>query len=259
MNTQNTWGVVLLAGGFALLAISVAGATYFFENKPPAKPALVAVPTEGGAALRAQNANWQKTLQTVVDQENAGISPTSKIALELASRYEDVFGNETISPGERSQALTDLIQKNIAKPDIASAVTLKDLTVQNDAALDVYAELTLLILRQSSNVREYELVSFSRAMRQKNYSGIPELKEASVIYTRIQNALVIVPVPPTLAREHLAVVNSIGSLANIVNAMGRWNGDPLVGLTYLDSFISAENAVAASVETLFEATNKKEV
>jgi len=240
-----------MAGGFALVAIAVAGATYFFENKPPADPAIVAVPSSAGTPSGAgQNADWQKTLLSVIDQEHQGISPTTKIALEISNQYDSVFVNKESTPSERSQALSALIEKNVVKPTVNAPVGFSELTIRQDAALDVYAQLVVLILRQSSNVREYELVSFSRAIRQQNYSGTPELKEAAAIYARIRNALIAVEVPTSVATEHLAVVNSLGSLANIVNAMSKWNGDPITGLTYLDSFIAAENSLAQSVNSL---------
>jgi len=242
-----------MAGGFALLAVLVAGGTYLFENKPRAQSAIVVVPSGAPDSARAaQSADWQKTLANAVNQEYDGTSPTNKVARELSSRYESVFANTDITLSERSEALSELIEKNVVKPASGAPITLDELTVRQDAALDVYAQLVILILRQSSNVREYELVSFSRAIQQKNYSGTPELKEAATIYTRIRNALVLVEVPPSVADEHLALANSVGALANIVSAMGKWSGDPITGLTYLDSFIAAEDSLAQNAEALFE-------
>lgn len=256
MKTQNGWGVVLLAGGFSLLAISVAGATYFFENKPE-KPGVVAVPNNDIAGVQADTAaDWKASLERFTSSSQSGLSPTDLLGLKLGEEY----ANETRSEDERQEALSRLIAEYVPTFNSHEAtVSLGDLSIRTEAALDVYAELTLIILRESARVREYELVSFSRAVREGNNAGIPELKEAATVYKRISQALVLVDVPPSVANEHLAVINSLGSLANIVSRMGGWTGDPLTGLSYLDSFITAENAVAASVETLFDAINKKEV
>ena len=247
METQNRWGIVLLAGVFSLLAIGVAGATYFFENRPE-KPGVVAILSSADSAREADTpADWKASVAQLTSSSPSGLSATDALGLKLAEEY----ANTERSADEREQALSRLIAEYIPAVSPEATVSLSDLSITSDAALDVYAELTLLILRESGRVREYELVSFSRAVREQNDAGIPELKETAAIYKRIKQALVLVEVPPSVAREHLAVVNSVGSLATTVSLMGRWTGDPITGLSYLDSFITAENALSENVERLF--------
>jgi hypothetical protein len=254
METQNRWGFVLLAGGFAVLAIGVATATYVFENRVEKKPALIAVQSE--EVLEEETAretleDWTKTLEVISENPTRGLSPTDILGLELSEKYGTTFKEGSLTADDQAKVISQIIDGSVPKLALEEEVFLSDLSIRNEAVLDVYGQLTLIILREASKVREYELVSFSRAIRNKNYTGVPELKEAATIYKKIKNALVLVEVPPSLAREHLAVVNSVGSLANIVSLMGRWNGDPITGLSYLDAFLAAEDSLARNVDALF--------
>ncbi len=94
METQNNWGMVVLAGLFAIVASGVAGVTYFWESNPnpnqnntPAQVAPVVTTadsrddTDGDGLL-----NWQETLfgtdPTKADTDGDGTSDKDEVAMK---------------------------------------------------------------------------------------------------------------------------------------------------------------------------------
>lgn len=254
METQNRWGLVFLVGGFLILAAFVALGTFYFES---GRATNEKTPRTGVSSDTLPiGSSWQTVLEEILANDASAPFVTEAVALELSSKFDEIFANESVSESEKEEALSEVLKSTVKKPETSPTHSLQELSIRNDVAVAVYRELLILVLRESSKVREYELVVFSRAVKEGKYAGVPELKESATLYRKIENALIATPVPPSLAREHLDVVNGVGALANIVGAMGRWSGDPILGLTYLDGFIEAENSLAARIETLFTAIEK---
>jgi hypothetical protein len=247
METQNRWGLVLLATAFAGVVIAVALFVTFSENKRNAQePAVVPVIKE---AEKSTPETFDVMNPDIGSVSYVGVSPTDTLAAGLADQYQTLTDSAT-SDDEKKAILDAIVAKAVPKQEFASVLTLANLNISNAASADTYAMLLALILSQSSTVREYEMATFLRAVRDMNHDGSPELQEDATIYRQIRDALVAMAVPTAVAREHLAVVNDVGALAQVVAQMGEWNGDPTVGIVYVNAFERAQSAVVQSLSAL---------
>ncbi len=279
MNTHRSWGMLLFAGLFAVVAIGVALSTYFFEsNKPVAALEVVAdnpaikIPSLFPDSDTDGIPDWQEKIigtnpqnpdtdydgvldgvelaQGTLAYFEANTAPTESLSRDLADKYLTLSQDGAITPEERDAAVAELLNAHGTAPIVNTPATLDQLNITSDINATTYAQLLVIILKESSRVKEHELTTFRRSIETKNFSGSPALREAGVLYKSIEEALITMDVPPELATEHLTLINSIGSMAGIVTAMGVWNGDPLTGLIYVNTFVNTEASVSDSISAV---------
>ncbi len=280
MESRKGWGGVVWATVFAVLVIATAAGTYFFENNGglpfltareatnpndadndgltlweervwKTDPALFDTDGDGagdGAEVSAGSNPLMPGHSTNAYEAGAGgVSPSTQLAENVVAAYGIGFQTEA----ERSAAVTD-IAKTVTLPDLTEKLIAADLNISNKVSLKLYAAILYEILRESVSLTEYELSSFRRIVTESNYYGSPELQKAATAYKEIQAALVAMQIPPSVANEHLQLVNDVGTLANTVSAMAAWGGDPLAGMAYAGVFLEAEARVEESMTVLFQ-------
>jgi hypothetical protein len=262
MQPKNPRVAVFFASVLAVVVIAAAGVTRYAkipEIKLGGGAPVVAVDSDKPPTnTDAGPANWQKALaETSNATGQSGVSVTDALMGGLNANYASLT-DSTTPAGTKKAILNDIVKSALPKKEPAHAFTLNELSVSTSTDVGTYRIFLALVLQQSSEVRENELATFSRAIRNKNNSGSPELIEDATIYQRIQSQLVAIAVPSSVAREHLAVVNSLGVLAEIVALMGVWNGDAALGLVYIGEFKDAEATMEDSVYALAEKINNLE-
>ncbi len=280
MKTRGYWGMLVFAGLFAVTAILVAVGTYFYESSD-APDAPLSVTDTAGEKVKSifpdtdgdGIPDWQENIIGTNPQnpdtdydgvpDGAELSqgtlafftsnqePTDSFADALAEKYAELSADGPISDEERNVAIDEFVATYGAAPSVYVPLTMSSVRASSDMSVETYAPLLVVILKESANVKEHELTTFRRSIEMKNYSGTSSLREAGVLYKSIQEALIAIDVPPELASEHLAVVNSIGSLAGIVTAMSAWNGDSITGIVYVNAFVGAEAQTNSAIETIF--------
>ena len=285
METRKSWGMVVLAGLFAVTVIGVASITYFSESKDsPASITPVASEDGRGDTDGDGLPDWQETLlgtdPTKADTDGDGVSDKDEVAIganptawgtatgtkdrdpnapsttetlarDLYADYTKLTEKGTFTADERDEVFAGIIKRDIVPLDLGQNLTIADMKIKAGAPVDAYTALITVIFRESTRVREYELATFARAVNTDTFSGTPALKDAATLYAYIAKALLEVEVPPELAHEHLAATKSVGALAYAVSLMGNWKGDPLDALSYIDAFNRAETESQKSVNELF--------
>lgn len=271
------WGNVTLAILFAVLVIGTAAATYFFEGNNPRLS--LSGGTSGGDEDRdgltlAEERVW-KTDPKNADTDGDGASDGAEVragtdplmagaslnpyeAWGILTPTETFFSNSGgffTADNVTEEAIWTAAYKNAGQktslPDFKETFTIADLNINPNLSVDLYGGIVYRMLKESVNIRQYELLTFARAASNQNYYGIPELREAATVYRDIEAGLLAMQVPPQLAAEHVKVINSLGALANIVSAMGAWSGDPFAGLAYSDAFLIAESELEKDTIALF--------
>lgn len=295
METRSSWGMVLLAVGFAVIAIGVAVGTMFFESNDRNETVIVA-PRLGAEPRDTDNdgiADWTENvigtdpgnrdtdgdgvsdgdeLAKNSDPTNYGTAPDSNFAShasptsdrvsdDLFKGYLELTSKETFTNAEYEDVLKNAYDKNVTSLDLSRNISLANLTVSKDMSVAGYASLVSMILQQSAQVKEYEPVTFGRLIQAPNETGRMQLQNTAGLYKKIQRALILVQVPPALADEHLALVKGVGSLARAVELMGTWDGDYLDALAVSDAFKMSQDETYTSADALFSAVqdllNKK--
>jgi hypothetical protein len=137
-------------------------------------------------------------------------------------------------------------------PDFTEHISISALRTSDTESTELYAEIAYRILATATAARQNELSLFREAVISQNYYGTPALKDIAAQYKAIEGALIAMEVPTKFAAKHLAMVNAIGTLANVVSAMGSWGGDAFAGLAYMNAFSDAQVQVQTTIGALFD-------
>jgi hypothetical protein len=181
----------------------------------------------------------------------SGTTPSERLVANL-SATETLYLSGGLSEEEIDAAIRGAAE-DVPDPDFTENVPLSALNIGTSTPVGAYTEVLMFILKEATNVREHELTVFKRAAKNGTYGGIPQLKETGLLYKQIEAALIVMEVPESLAAKHLGLVNAVGTLANTVNAMSQWSGDPVASLAYANAFIGAETGVNRAVPALLDA------
>ncbi|MBY0539562.1 thrombospondin type 3 repeat-containing protein [Patescibacteria group bacterium] len=279
MEIRKGWEVVIGAAVFAVLAIGIALGTYFFEGSKTIAGVEAGGPNDADrdGLTTAEELAWG-TDPNNPDTDGDGIADGAEVDL-LAS---PTIAGSSINPFERATdervATSEIVAYGIAQaaieaeageeqnassivsnlarsidlPILAKNITAKDLRVTEGMSMKLYAEIVYEILRESATIRESELSLFRKAVDTGNYSGTLALKDAARTYKEMEAALIGMQVPPSVVNEHIELVNSIGTLANIVSSMASWSGDSFAGILYTEAFFATEPRIEAAIEALGE-------
>lgn len=282
METRKGWGMVVWSSIFALAIILVAGATYFFENNG-ALPFLSAKNTspddeDGDGLYTWEELAWHtdpKKADTDGDgatdgaevragtnpavpgasgnpyESWGGFSPSQHFALDIATAQE-AYNQSSTSADSYAIALKSITDK-VQVPDLTEKIPYTALRIGTSTDVTLYGQIVVGILQKSLDVRRDELVVFKHTIEDRNYLGTPELKQDATVYKSIEAALLAIQVPQAVATEHLALINAVGTLANVVSAMGNWGGDPVAGLAYMDALLKTQSRSRGAMNNLFDA------
>ncbi len=257
METRTQWGMVAVAGVFVLLIIAGAVSTVYFKTDIGT---IAPVAFENSQTSTASG-DWMSILSeiatTTLDAEGNYIAPqelppTERVSREVLAAYLSLKADGTLSEAEKNEAISEIIARNITPINIRSPYLASSLKISDTADIGVYAGALTRSLSRSAMVKEYELTTFSKTIGQKNYAGTPALASAAEIYKGIEKDLQAMTVPRVVSQEHLALLNAVASLSNATKLLSTWSGDPLMGLSYADAFVQADNETASALTALYD-------
>lgn len=265
MGNHGSVGIIILsaliAGAAVLVAIMTSG------EDAPQRAGLAAgearTASEGYSALD----DWRATLATMglsptrndTDAPQAysaprGLPASEALARELFAIYAALREDGSVSAGEAEDALAELAAKRIGAFPAPRTYTAQSLTVRSGIAIAAYERDVASAFTEANAVREYELNIFARAMSENRASELARLASIARTYEATTAALVRMPIPEEVVREHLALVNSMSAIAAAVQRLGAWGGDPVDALVLVGAFADAEESLRKSIENLFTFT-----
>lgn len=237
MESQKNWGMVVVAGLFAVAVIGFASLHYIDSKNQK---------TKNLGSTKGLLADWRGISDTPTTT-----APTSQaISKDLYTSYGTLIKDGEFTAADRDRMLEELVSRHVTNPAVVPNVTLAHLNVSSTASVDTYTKLFAVIMSRSMLVKEYELNVFARTVGTQNVKGTPELQETATLYRNIAAALLVMEVPPSLATKHLEAIKSVGALAKAVENMATWKGDPIDALAEIDTFNKAEAYVQNSVNDL---------
>ncbi len=151
-----------------------------------------------------------------------------------------------------SQVQSAIAATVATQPNIASApktYSLGQLSVQANAPMTAYDGALTLDLQDANQVTEYELTTFSRAMK-GSQADFDRLQADADVYGQIAGKLAAIKVPTPIAADHLSALNSLSALSSATKDLAQWNGDPLAALTLVNNFIKADDTFSDDLTTL---------
>lgn len=192
--------------------------------------------------------DWQEALQTTealaVGSSSASSTfvsdgtLTEQLALEFFQGYvqSEQYGDFSLSPeelvNETSAALAD---KAVDEPITRSQIVISDDT--STSALQQYGERVAEIVdSNSTDSTEVETEILDRAIRTQNQDELKKLDPIISAYEAIVEETMALPVPRTLVKEHLVLVNAYTAILSDIYAMRDSFVDPMMSLLRLQRY-----------------------
>lgn len=267
---QRSYGTLFVAIVIAVGAVALA--LFTTNTEPQKKESLVLVSSSRPAEIDTDGdaiPDWKEALigtnpvsydealpapETSVARYEApsALPPAQAFAREFFAEYTKARGDGVITPEEAHAAIDAAL---IGRSDAAAGplYELSDLSIEGDVLGAAYRSALIRALNRATEVREYELATFTRAVTE-DARELEKLKDAAAVYAEIEASFVALEVPPSVAAEHLAALNSLGALTRATAALSNWGGDPLDALGLVNNFAAAEDDFSKHLAELFSLT-----
>lgn len=270
MNTQPTPKVI---GAFVIGFALVAGA-YVFSNfgKPIGDYTQNVNTAQQVAAVR-------NTIE-VTDENNNGIEDwrdefvdASPIIAEVADDGEPYVRPETITGQAGINFFEDMVRSRSYGGDdnlvlestfdsLAQQTSIKIydtpdiniLTQYDGQSIRTYANtLATAIMENNQSDLDFELLILQDILNRRDESRFAELRELAEIYRLTRDAVIEIPVPGLMAKEHLDFINTLHAVHHDILAMTYSYDDPAYSLLRLKRYEGDVFGMIASLENIYVA------
>src|SRR5262249_37172464 len=124
-----------------------------------------------------------------------------------------------------------------------------------DTTVSEYAVSLATIFTQNPGVaNESEPLPLMQAyIENSDATALPKLSALSTTYAAITKALVTTPVPPSLATQHLALIQAFDTMAHATQAAASFNSDPVLVMGSLTVLPSSAQSVVDNLDAISQA------
>jgi hypothetical protein len=272
-----------------LLILSAAIPSSWFTKKTPSKHSPINLRAIIEASKSAHDTNhdgavtWQELIEQSFDDATSSIAqlkkdfpPDPKVLEELndpnnltSSLTKKLFvasslmeGKESTDEAAKNRLLSRMIQEEATK--IAQTkYAVEDITLtkgDSKGDLKTYGNAVAPIIKNLINttIITNDLAAINSFTQTRNPSDLAEIKKNNDRVGPLITKLLATPVPPSLALQHLVIINRLASYKDILNALAGAGSDPLraslVMGNYTDAVVSV-GTVPAQLKNLFDSKN----
>lgn len=198
--------------------------------------------SDGEAVAQARKAFEENTNAQII---NASTTQTDLLAREIFGAYiqskqQDAFDTESfdfiIAQATNSQFANSYNEQHVLDDLNISA----DTSAESARAYETAFQQALLTVTE---IGEYELATYGRAIETGNEAEFQKLATAAGIYDQIAEDLLKITVPKDGAQELLDLVNSFKRFADVLRTMTTTPEDPILSFVATRDFIEAEDAI----------------
>jgi hypothetical protein len=259
MRASTNWRIVAVALVAALVPIGVSLAAVYYPATEDETATPIEVSTyrtffkDTGEAWRGALNAIATPLATSTKDFRAPLelSTTDALGEELIATFLTLQSENKIGTEEAKQSYIEAMKRNVTVINPNDTYTLASIRTDPKMTTDQYAETFGVIIDRANSIREYELALFAGAVHVKDTNGTPALQSAARVYRTIERDLAGTSVPTGLADAHLRLLKSTAFLAQSVELMGDWSGDPIDAMSYTDAFVRAERQNKVAFDNLF--------
>lgn len=205
-------------------------------------------------------------------QDNAPLTP-AEVSAEIpgptpaAGSLTDQFGQEFMQDFEAaspdgSQMTAD--QQQALETQLLTSYSQKAsaLLVSKYTSVSIHVSPTTSVLTYAASIEQIfrsddvtsgsaEPIPLMQAFLQNNDTGAQaQLVVLGSAYVKITKDLLAVPVPPSLAAQHLALVQSFDTLSRATSAVNNYNNDPLAVLGSLSLYVPTCQTIVATFQSI---------
>jgi hypothetical protein len=185
------------------------------------------------------------TAETILTEEGT----TGEVGKQLFAGYLSLKQQGLLDDtGSRNELLNKLITTTQLRAT-PTRHTLSDLDIvaETKESVRAYANQYGLALQKILEVKENELVTFTKAVDTKNPEELKKLDSAIAIYESAIDILLMAPVPQSASTEHLALINSFVDLIAMLEKMERLYQDPLGALASLNTMDKVQQSLQGAL------------
>jgi len=259
-----------ISGALLLGAAFIAGALLIRSYKNP-------TPTTTNVAIVTQAP--ERTSIKTLDENNDGIPDWQEAllvteALQITSTTSEYMEPETLTEQFALDFFQDMVRAEnygafgdspeqlvfdatdaLAKEVVDELLTVDDIILSNDDSLEaqiLYGELiATIIATYSQDDADNEAKILERALRIQDESELQQLDAIAEIYLHYLEDTKKVPVPPSLQKEHLNLLNSYQALAIDIQAMRNAFIDPMLTLLRMKRYQDDASGLYVSIVNIY--------
>ncbi len=186
------------------------------------------------AAVPTQAVQTEKTGATSADIPGADPTPgglTDQFGREFFQDFVTASNGQQLTPDQQQALITQLITSYSQKAArlLGSQYTSVSLRVSPSTSVSEYAGAVENIIRVHDVPADSSqpIVLLQAYVEKNDTSVLPKLVLLGNSYAAITKDLVATPVPPSLAAQHLALIQSFDTLARATKAAANYTTDPL--------------------------------
>ncbi|QSH39192.1 hypothetical protein JXR01_02700 [Candidatus Kaiserbacteria bacterium] len=176
---------------------------------------------------------------------NASTTRTDQLAREIFGAYI-----QSKQQGSFDSDSFDFIVAQAANSQFSirhtAQYTLEDIGITSDTSQSrtlQYKSDFQEAITPVTQIGEYELITYGRAIESGNAEEFNKLTAAATIYDEIAQVLLTITAPEDAAQAHLDLINSFATFASILNTMTTTPEDPLLTFVATRDFLEGEDAI----------------
>ncbi len=196
--------------------------------------------------------DWEETLQgtdplrantnSSVEKENVvPITQADALSQDIIGTYVQAKTRGSYNPDAFAFVIAEATEDQFGV-ERKGTLTVQDLR-RDAVSLEVYRGAFAQALSPISEIEEYELTTYGRAIETGATEDFITLANASVIYKEVANNLLAVTVPYGAAEAHVSVINSFLVFADILSTMSQGAEDPIVNMVAARDFFEGEDGI----------------
>lgn len=184
------------------------------------------------------------------------LTPTDILAQDF---FENVIQNNQFdtapTPDETEKYVGEYLKTVPLPPINTQQYSIRDLNTTNstDTEMRTYQKEITDVFKKNwpAGEKQNELVIISKAFSNDDPTVLEDLTEVISIYNNAQKGSLVVKVPEKFAKEHLNVVNSLGTYIQTLQMIqGTYTQDQVDGLAGLKSLLTNRNNLTDSMADL---------
>jgi len=242
--------------------VVIGGALYFSQNKSEQQiekdNTRTSAPKSSADSLTSeQETIAPKSSADSITSEQVTIAPkpelteTDILTRNVLKPYIEQNNTDTYSP-ENGKRIIAKATKEMFKLDY-TPIEPKDITTKQDStkqAIIQYKKDLYKAIKPIFAVKEYELTTYARAIRDNDKEGFDLLAKISSTYSIAGDDALSLTVPNEVSAVHLATINGLYQFSAVLDALAKGYDDPAASLSGTGNFTKAEEELGQAFSRL---------
>lgn len=177
-------------------------------------------------------------------------SITEQFSREFFQEYVQASNGQPMDQATQQKLVTDLLASFTQKAVAGFSSSYSAVSIHTDSSISVSAyaaQVESIILSNDVSPEDSQPLALMEALIEKNdESARAKLTTLAASYGKISQQLLAVHVPPSLASQHLALVQGFDELHKATAATATFEKDPLGTMGAISAFQPASNMVVSA-------------